>query len=980
MPKPDQGKLHEQGFNYALAAALRKRFPGWDAPGCIVAERAGGAAGKRIDISVDIPDMPAVAIECAFGGDGGKDATARLVDKDLHFDTAIAVSIPERFRAMSEDGARAALEAGADIGYAVFQRGYRFPQSGYLTGGARDLAAFVQVAAVAKDRVEQVADEVVGRINRAAAALTDGLPPRAIDDISDRMSQRAHLPGMRVVAVLWLDALLVQNIICRVNPEVAELPSADGLLRPRSVAQEWRKILDTNWFSIFEPAVVALERAANTYSGCVIDALRALLEGVEFLGNARLGAHLNVGAELFPKISEDRKQAAAFYTMPATAELLAALTIRAQDRSDWGDADLFERLKIADLACGTGTLLRAGLRRVAMLHAAHGGDADSLDALYRGGMEGGLTGADVSPIAAHLSVSSLVLEGNGKPYAKPNIGWVGVGHAPADDLGGLTTGSLEFFAQGRTVDFFSAHEARLSGGDAQDQTTLTWLKAEADSLDYVLMNPPYSRTRGGQSAFDIAGLSEDERKGCQKRWGILTKDQPADKRAGMAASFLCLARDKIKPGGTIGFVLPLTAAFNQTWKKTRAMLVTEFEDICAVAVPGGGDADKAMSADTHMNEMLLVATKRKIAGKKATGKKRAKKAGGKKAHIAPILCIALDEMTGRPGEAGEVGRAIERALEAFAHSHYPIIAGNSEIGRITKFEPPVASAPWSHLSAHSAGLSVVASKLASGVFEGIATQERTQLNCPFTTIGKLFTVGPTHDRIGHPRDGDGRGAFVFHEVQNENDTLGENRALWAANAKTQTALRVLPTHKGDPVDQKAAAAIADKRGTLHYARNLRWTSQKLIAATTQYPVYGGNAWTTLQADDENLLRAFALWANSTLGAVVHWTRGSRTQQGRALVRINDIKQIPCPDLRQLPAGKLSAAAEAFDELADKELLPVCQLHADPARHAIDTAVIAMFDLPQAAAALPALRRLWCAEPSVHGGNSQALAMLRARKP
>jgi len=965
----DKGKLHEQGFNYALAAALRGRFPGWDAPGCIVAERAG--AGKRIDISVDIPDMPAVAIECAFGGDDGKDASARLVDKDLHFDTAIAVSIPERFRAMDEDGARAALEAGADIGYAVFQRGYRFPQSGYLTGSARDLAAFVQVAAVAKDRVEQVADEVVGRINRAAAALTDGLPPRAIDDISDRMSQRAHLPGMRVVAVLWLDALLVQNIICRVNPEVAELPSADGLLRPHSVAQEWRKILDTNWFSIFEPAVVALERAANTYSGCVIDALRALLEGVEFLANARLGAHLNVGAELFPKISEDRKQAAAFYTMPATAELLAALTIKPKDRGDWGDADLFERLKIADLACGTGTLLRAGLRRVAMLHAAAGGDAESLDAIYRGGMEGGLTGADVSPIAAHLSVSSLVLEGNGKPYAKPNIGWVGVGHAPADDLGGLTTGSLEFFAQGRTVDFFSAHETRLSGADAQDQTRLTWLKAEADSLDYVLMNPPYSRTRGGQSAFDIAGLSDAERKGCQKRWGVLTKDQPADKRAGMAASFLCLARDKTKPGGTIGFVLPLTAAFAQSWDKTRAMLVTEFEDICAVAVPGGGSADDAMSADTHMNEMLLVATKRKKVGNKKAGKKRTR--------IAPVLCIALDEMTGRPGEAGEVGRAIERALESFAHSHYPIIAGNSEIGRITKFEPPVASAPWSHLSAHSAGLSMVASKLASGVLEDLGTQQQTKLSCPFTTLDELFTVGPTHHLIGHMRGGDPIGAFVFHEVQNENDTLGENRALWAANAKTQTALRVLPTHKGDPVDQKAARAIADMRGTLHYARGLQWTSQKLVAATTQYPVYGGSAWTTLLSDDDDLLRAFALWANSTFGAIVYWTRGSRTQQGRARVQVNAIKQIPCPDLRRLPAGKLSAAAEAFEQLADRELLPVCQLHADPARHAIDQAVMAMFDLSGGAGALAPLRRLWCAEPSVHGNNSQALAMLSAQE-
>jgi len=262
-----------------------------------------------------------------------------------------------------------------------------------------------------------------------------------------------------------------------------------------------------------------------------------------------------------------------------------------------------------------------------------------------------------------------------------------------------------------------------------------------------------------------------------------------------------------------------------------------------------------------------------------------------------------------------------------------------------------------------------------GVLEDLGTQQQTKLNCPLTTIGKLFTVGPTHHLIGHMRGGDPIGAFVLDKAQNENDAPGRNRALWVANAKTQTALRALPTHKGDVANKKAARAIADKRGTLHYARGLRWTSQKLIAATTPHPVYGGAAWTTLLSDDDALLRAFALWANSTLGAVVHWTRGSRTQQGRAALQVNAVKQIPCPDLRRLPAGKLAAAAAAFEKLADKELLPVCQLHADPARHEIDQAVADMLDLP--ADALAPLRRLWCAEPSVHGGNSQALAMLKS---
>ena len=956
-----KGKLHEQGFNYALAASLRKCFPAWGTDGYIRAERAGDRSGKRIDISVDIPDMPPVVIECAYGGDDGKDAASRIADSE-GLDTAISVNIPPSFQAMGDQEVEVALDDGAEIGYAVLQRGgYRFPQPGYLNGSVRDLAAFMQVASVSKDSVEQVADDVVGRINRAAATLSEGLPESDIAEISESISQRSILTGMRTIAVLWLDALLVQNMIRCVNPAIAKLPLHTETVHPQSLVKEWRKILETNWRSIFDLAVVKLENAAKSYDKCVGNALCSLLEGVEILNGARLGSHINVGAELFPKISEDRKQAAAFYTMPSTAELLAALTIKPQDRDDWRDADLFKRLKIADLACGTGTLLRAGLRRVVMLHTNAGGDLASLDVIYRDAMEGGLTGADVSPIAAHLSVSSLVLEGNGKPYVTSNIGWVGAGYETSDRKGGLTVGSLEFFAEGRTVDAFATHETLLRGND--DSNSRNWVEAEDGSMDYVLMNPPYSRTRGGQSAFDIAGLNAAERKACQTRWGKLTADQPADKRAGMAASFLCLARNKTKPGGKIGFVLPLTAAFAQTWDKTRAMLVTEFEDILAVAVPSGSGGAENMSADTHMGEMLLVATKRKT----------------KSDDMSPVLCISLDKLPNRSGEAGEYGRVMMQAVHAMTDSHCPIVAGDAEIGRVVRFDPPQASSPWSHLSADNAELSTVASMLACGVFEDLATQQRMKLNCPMVTIGELFTVGPTHHRIGHLRGGDPIGAFSLDKIQSENDTLGKNRALWEASAKAQTALRVLPTHKGVIVDQKAADAVRNTRGTLHYARNLRWTSQKLVAATTPHPVYGGRAWTTLQTDDESILRAFALWANSTLGAVVHWTRGSRTQQGRAGVQVNAIKQIPCPDLRQLPPDKLAAAAAVFEKLADKELLPVCQLHADHARHEIDRAVMMMLGLPHDANALASLRTLWCTEPSVHGGNAHALAMLSAPK-
>ena len=137
----------------------------------------------------------------------------------------------------------------------------------------------------------------------------------------------------------------------------------------------WRKIQKVNWRAIFDPAIKILKIAGNAEPRAAGEALRHLVSAVEEIENAGLGLHINVGAELFPILSEDRKQAAAFYTQAPTAELLAALTISKDDLSEeeWADSELFSKKCVADMACGTGTLLRAGYRRIQAIHEACGG-------------------------------------------------------------------------------------------------------------------------------------------------------------------------------------------------------------------------------------------------------------------------------------------------------------------------------------------------------------------------------------------------------------------------------------------------------------------------------------------------------------------------------------------------------------------------------------------------------------------------------
>ncbi len=340
------------------------------------------------------------------------------------------------------------------------------------------------------------------------------------------------------------------------------------------------------------------------------------------------------------------------------------------------------------------------------------------------------------------------------------------------------------------------------------------------------MNPPYSRTRGGQSTFDVEGLSEGERKACQKRWKKLISDEPANAKAGMASSFLVLAAKKVKPGGRIGFVLPLTAAFADTWTATRKMIERDFVHVSAIAIAAGQALGKdALSADTGMEEMLLVATRRKKPNKSD--------------QWSLVKCVTLASPVTRLGEAGEVARAVRGAVDRVAEvgTSRPIRVGEAEIGQVYVFDAGGEGAPWGPLGVINSSLAIAADRLAHGCFRFLDVN--TELQPGMTKIGEMFEVGPSHDSIGHLTGKDPRGAFEFFKVTGPADAIGEDRALWKADGKTQRNLVVLPTHKGFSVDSEKVNEMRAQRGTLFYARNMRWTSQPLLAAVTEHNNMGG---------------------------------------------------------------------------------------------------------------------------------------------
>lgn len=290
----------------------------------------------------------------------------------------------------------------------------------------------------------------------------------------------------------------------------------------------------------------------------------------------------------------------------------------------------------------------------------------------------------------------------------------------------------------------------------------------------------------------------------------------------------------------------------------------------------------------------------------------------------------------------------------------PIHVGREEIGSVAVFAPEDDGAPWSYLGVENADLAVDSLRLAKGELRCWNSGQSHKIPCGMTTIENLFAVGPTHDLIGHLAGRDPRGAFEFHPLADERG-IARDVSLWEANCKTQKWLIVEPTHKGVVVRPELAKRMRQKKSQLLLARNMSWTSQALLAASTRDDVLGGRTWTTLGHADARVQKAFALWANGALGMMVHWTRGQRTQKGISTTQIGALRQIPCPDLARLLEASLTLAANAFNELAKRELKPTCQAHCDLNRKRIDEAILEMLSLPKSLKkTIDKMRHAWCA--------------------
>ncbi|MGI9297278.1 MAG: N-6 DNA methylase [Gammaproteobacteria bacterium] len=945
---------HEHNFNYALGAVLQTRRRGWK--NRIATEMNGGIVGGGRADNLIYPDaMQPVAVEAAFAGtppDIDRDAVSRLGRTESktkrEIMTAVALAIPDSARRIKGGvaGMQKWLREGGELQYAVYSlvrgetgeipgKGYdvRYPDGepngGYIRGTAADLADLIELAATPDKKIKQIARQAGGVVRGRAVLMYDGLPDELRRRVARKVGQPPDIHAMRVAACIWLNALVLHEKLAAVLPEKIAAPYS--CKNWRQTARAWEKILDIDYKSVFRPALESLE-ILSAHGALADEVLSALREQAHDINALRLGYAADVSSDMFPELvdEKERKTTAAFYTRMEVAELLAGLAFNLipDDGRD---------LKIADFACGTGALLKAAYRQVRR-RAEPVRDSFSLHRRY---MEKYLHGADIQPIAAHLTAAGLAGMQPGAAYKNSNIICAGVR--------GGKTGALDLLKSESLTDLFgesSAAGADESGTDA--------FRSADNSFDLCIMNPPYTSYHGGMKLFDVAGVPESERGKSIVNLNEMLRNSFANTKAGMASAFCLLGDRKLKAGGILAAVLPASAAGQGSWRKFRAHMLSRYSDVTVVGlVPGSG---KSFSADTGMEEMLVFGAKN---GAKTNG---------------VLTVINLHQVPRDFIEAHEIAR-VARNIK----THGELKVGGHVFGACVKSHPGNGES-WGAVGGKNYEMGIIAENLAAGKLIHVGLFRETNLGVPVKILRAHIQAGPAHNQIGHLPGKGPIGAFTFRKIR-----PGEKTALslWEANHKTQIRLLCAPTKRGMLMAgrEKLARKMTGLRSTLFISRNLRITSQCLAAATTKTPCMGGRAWTALLGDG-SVYAAYCLWLNSTPGLIVRWQCAGKQHQGRLQMQIRDIENFPSPAFSEKTAAAKRAVEIAnaeFPRLAKSDLLPCSMAWRDNARKEIDRVVLRILGLDKKVSEcdMQALREEWCREPSVHGGKKEILKALRA---
>lgn len=768
-----------------------------------------------------------------------------------------------------------------------------------------------------------------------------------------RENARRHATAARLASLTIANALIFQAELAESDETIDTLQQVLDDPDPRTRLEDhWLYITKTvNYQSIFGLArevLIALPRRAE-----VATALRALARHVQAIVVSRSALRHDLMGRIYHRLLLEAKYLGTFYTSVPSATLLMRLALNPPSWNvDWSSIAEISALRIADLACGTGTLLMAADQAIVDNYVAESVRVGNtitrrgLSELHKRLIEDVLHGYDVLSSAIHLTASTLALLAVDTSFRQMNLFSMRFG-VEAD--GTVRLGSIDYLNASSLSPQMSLMVSAPSPAMAVSVQGSSETMAPLPELDLCAINPPFTRSAGKNLLFgslpsaqraslqaQLAKFLRDyQRRGAWVSWNIT---------AGLGSIFVSIAAGRIKPNGRLALVLPAAVAFGSSWGKTRELLTNLFD---VEFVISSHDPDRwSFSESTDLSEVLIIARRR---GDATPGR-------------VDTIFVNLWRNVATSIDGIAVGDSLitqaSRVVPLLAETTSPrdattsIIVGTTKRGECFRFAlTPGSAQQWYPIAFAQTDLNRTAVGLSTGSFRLAGDSKPHHIE--LCALEAICAIGP-----------DGRDVY---DCFDESKSVTAYRALWGYEAHAMSRLcgvanrYLVPLSaplRGRPL--RKVDHVWPKAGRIMIPDKIRLQTRTAVATLLDEPAVS-NVWWPVSLLDETDLRhekVLVLWLNSSLGITLMMAGRVPTEGAFVKFKKPFLRSLMILDVRKLADAQIAKLVASFDAISGLTLKPLSEIATDDVRAMIDSAFADVLKLPVGGG----LRELLAREP------------------
>ena len=725
--------------------------------------------------------------------------------------------------------------------------------------------------------------------------------------------------GCTVAVLLMLNALILHGRLEKTSGQVARLIGENTLRQiaeaedPCDVlAETWMSILEYDYRPVFQPARnVVRHLGKSEHRTAAWRAIRRLATWADENAEHYATMGMEYAGQLFSRVMGHQAADGAYFTRPEAARLLTELAIDEMGVTNWNDPAEWPKLKVADLACGSGTLLNAWIEGVKDRMRALGADEPRCAAWHKKAVEELTTGLDINQVSLQLAAGRFTLGNLDVDYRKMALHCLEHGRVGVD----VRLGALELLGDdeiiGRAPDSFKWDDDDVVHPDVK--SALVGTRA-------VLVNPPFSDNTKRNRNVDAETKQAMQEREKRVRDRVAASDPAAGELIDINSirTFFTPLIDSVlrEKTGVLAKILPMTACTAASGLAERQFLASRFWIKYVLMCHDPTNIN--LSQETNINECLLIGTRRGAGGGRPTTFVNLSRYPQSTADVHAITAAL------REGNFDAIGQATEWPVEQ------------------------VQAGDWSPVQWYSGQLAMASTDL--------------RHNAILATAGSLYEFSLLGRNVAHcfePIEGNPRthGRLrIFTSIAEERRShlAGDADATW----------QIIPVEKRDKRGgTDAVPKYVDEQGWMLAAQRFSTTSSRTPSQYTAEPALG-TAYIAIRTDSPDEAKALNLLWNSTpvliqlLGmrskkaAYIHW---SSTQ----------LQSVRLPADAREPK-LVGTLAGVHDELADTELGRLQYADDDPVRATIDDATAELFGVGRETVAQ---WRTWLSqEPFMHNAS------------